>query len=335
MKSSFAKLISENTSPLFRIMAGYDIAFPDKRRFESNVCAFHIGRGYFLSVSHVLIPFHNIPRSLSPSAYNNLISSAPAHLKPTIQQNYDLEPTINKYRWREGQPQQNVKALLDVFPQIAFDTRYPNLYRSGICTPYLLLQFKTNAFLGDAALNNQFTNGRYFFEPEISRHTFLLDLNVHQVIVGADVAIYKIDNQFSSLIPLIPKLEMDYSIYPIGDGNFFCLQGAPVSELGRMLHKSQIEGYIDHFALTLRHQNQSQIFEGHRYLIRGYFRFGSSGAPYLHYDEQNDVFKVNAIQSEACPLQMLIQGNRDNSAQYVNAIATPLSIIEAEIRALN
>ncbi len=221
-----------------------------------------------------------------------------------------------------------------IFPQISYDTRYPSLYRDNICKPYLILQFRQNAFFGNQDLNNRFTDGRYFYEQDIERHTFLIDMKLHKVITSSDIAIYKIDDSLIDLIPIINSIGVDFNIYEIGDTDFYCLQGAPIGVLGRLLHKSQIEGYIDHFSHQLRTNNQNIIFEGDRYLIKGYFRFGSSGAPYLHYDRENDLFKANAIQSEACPLQMLIQGNRENSAQYVNAIATPLSNIKSELELL-
>jgi len=332
MKASFERLIREDTSPLFRIMSGYDIAFPNMRRFENSICAFHIGNGYFLSVSHALIFFNNIPRSLSSAAFNSIIASASPQSQQIIQQNYAVDQALQKYRWNEDT--QSVQPLLQAFPEIGYDTRYPNLYNNGICAPYLLMQFKANAFLGNAGFNHRFTHGHYFYEQDINRHTFLLDLKLHRIVVSSDIAIYKIDDVFADLVPVIPRIEVEFDIHEIGDSNYYCLQGAPINELGRMLHKSQIEGYIDHFSPQLRHANQSYIFEGNRYLIKGFFRFGSSGAPYLHYDHENDNFKVNAIQSEACPLQMVIQGNRDNNAQYVNAIATPLNNAKMEIEAL-
>ncbi|MCX5880321.1 MAG: hypothetical protein NTU74_00410 [Deltaproteobacteria bacterium] len=332
MKQSFEKIYGEISSPLFRIMAGYDIANTNLRRFENNICSFHVGNGVFLSVSHNLIFFNNIPRSLTNADYNQIIAASPQPIQQIIQQNYVLDPVTNKFRWNENP--QNAQQLLQLFPQIAYDTRYPNLYSKNICKPYLLLQFQQNAFIGNQNLNGRFTNGRYFYEPDINRHTFLVDLILHKIIVSSDIAIYKINEEFSDLFPFIPSIEIDFNIYDIGDSDFYCLQGAPINELGRLLHKSQIEGYIDHFSSQLKFNNQNYIFEGNRYLIKGYFRFGSSGAPYLHYDQVNDQFKVNAVQSEACPLQMMIQGNKDNNAQYVNAIATPLKNIQAELEPL-
>ena len=71
--------------------------------------------------------------------------------------------------------------------------------------------------------------------------------------------------------------------------------------------------------------------DGLRYLIRGYFRFGTSGAPYLFFDEKEKIFKVNAIQSEASPIQLSINNNRQGNFQYVNAIAAPLKNIKSEL----
>ena len=75
-------------------------------------------------------------------------------------------------------------------------------------------------------------------------------------------------------------------------------------------------------------------FDGLRYLIRGYFRFGSSGAPYVKYDDSTKQFAVVAIQSEACPIQLTIKNDREGNFQYVNALATPLSLVGDELRKL-
>jgi hypothetical protein len=66
-------------------------------------------------------------------------------------------------------------------------------------------------------------------------------------------------------------------------------------------------------------------------LIKGYFRFGSSGAPYIKFDSTSNTFKVNAIQSEACAVQLTINNARDKNFQWVKAIATPLSNVAERI----
>ena len=95
--------------------------------------------------------------------------------------------------------------------------------------------------------------------------------------------------------------------------------------------QAQIEGYLDHHGTFMDRIGGNYTFEGLRYLIKGYFRFGSSGAPYVFYDQENKKFKVNAVQSEACPIQLSISNNRDGNFQYVNALASPLSIIEEKL----
>ncbi len=114
--------------------------------------------------------------------------------------------------------------------------------------------------------------------------------------------------------------------------NYFCLQSAPVDNLGRLLNEARIEGLLDHWSLFKDDIQGDYVFEGMRYLIEGYFRFGSSGAPYLKYDFTANNFKVNAIQSEACPIQLSINNDRKGNFQYVNAIASPVKNIENELR---
>ena len=71
--------------------------------------------------------------------------------------------------------------------------------------------------------------------------------------------------------------------------------------------------------------------DGIRYLIKGFFRFGSSGSPYVIYDEGNESFKVNAVQSQASFIQMEINNKMDGNKQYVNGVASPMSLIETTL----
>ena len=97
--------------------------------------------------------------------------------------------------------------------------------------------------------------------------------------------------------------------------------------MGRLLNKAHIEGFLDHHGSFEDRFGGNYIFEGLRYLIKGYFRFGSSGAPYVYYDNEKEEFIVNAVQSEACPIQLSINNNKEGNYQYVNALASPLSIV--------
>jgi hypothetical protein len=98
-----------------------------------------------------------------------------------------------------------------------------------------------------------------------------------------------------------------------------------------MLNTATLEGYLDHYQTFVDRIGGNYHLEGLRYLIRGYFRFGSSGAPYLVRNAHDENFSVNAIQSEASPVQLSINNNRDGNYQYVNAIASPLHSISGEL----
>lgn len=142
---------------------------------------------------------------------------------------------------------------------------------------------------------------------------------------------YKIINTDARVIEKIPNVEIDFEIYDESDKPYFCLQSAPVDNLGRLLNKAQIEGLLDHWNNFRDRFDGDYIMDGQRYLIKGYFRFGSSGAPYLIYDDITNSFKVNAIQSEASPIQLSINNNRKGNFQYINAIASPLGIVKDKI----
>lgn len=111
------------------------------------------------------------------------------------------------------------------------------------------------------------------------------------------------------------------------------MQSSPNSEAGKLINKAQIEGFLEHFGIFQDRIGGNYTFEGTRYLIKGYFRFGSSGAPYVFFDDEIEKFKVNAIQSEACPLQLSIDNKMVGNFQYVNAIASPLNIIRDKLEA--
>jgi hypothetical protein len=98
-----------------------------------------------------------------------------------------------------------------------------------------------------------------------------------------------------------------------------------------MTNKAVIEGFADNWSLFKDRVGGDYVMDGNRYLIKGYFRFGSSGAPYVVFDEKANQFKANAIQSEASPIQLSINKNREGNYQYVNAIASPLNNIKGEL----
>jgi len=267
--NAFEKIIGENTSPLFRIKAVKGLG-TQQFAWGSDIFAFHIGKGYFLSVCHNLI------------------------------------------RGDMG------------------DEQLINLYKRNIYKPYLLIHQKKDALFGKPELNSYFYESNKWYERGFGRFLFLVDVELVEIITDHDIAIYKIADKFKGLIPHIPSIKIDTKIYDIGNDNYYGLQSAPYNEIGHMIHKVSIEGYVDHFS---QYEGIDVVRNGFRYLTKGYLKFGSSGSPYLYYDKDKDEFRANAIQSELFGIQMRIGDNRNNT-QYVNAIATPLFNIKEKLQEL-
>lgn len=332
MKDKQLQLISEQTSPLFRIMSVYNADEPNRRHFENNICAFHIGDGYILSVAHNLRGVASLLKSIDENLYQSEIFSKLNSAQQQMFDNcYPLDSSTNK-RYEKLLSQSDVSIIKEILRQINYDLRWITLMEKKVCTPYLIIQFNDASFFQDEFLTSQFQKSMQMYEPSINKHTFLLETKLVEAFYSSDIALYKIVNTSQEVIDRLPKLEIDFSIFEDSFSSLYCLQSSTANEIGRMLNKAQIEGYLEHFNVFADSIGGNYIIDGFRYLIKGYFRFGSSGAPYVFYDEKTSSFKVNAIQSEACPIQLSIDNKRDGNFQYINAIASPLKVVEAEIK---
>jgi len=325
------ELTNEQTSPLFRIMWIQNSNEPHRRHFENNICAFHIGHGLFLSVAHNLRTEAQLFKSIDQDVFSSellpLLNPIQAQLFETC---FVLDQTTRKRYWNSAN-QHDYQMAIDILRQINFDTRWINLMQKKISTPHLIIQFKSNTFYNSEALTAQFTAENYFAEPAINRYTFLVEVALVEAYYSEDIALYRIVNTPKEIIEALPALTVDYTIVNDQQEHYYCLQSSPTSEIGKLLNKAQIEGFTDHFSFYKDRIGGNYTIEGLRYLIRGYFRFGSSGAPYVYFDPETKVFKVNAIQSEACPIQLSIDHKRDGNFQYVNAIASPLAVIKESL----
>jgi len=331
MKNKKFDLIDEQKSPLFRIMSIYNNDDPARRKFENNICAFHIGNGYILSVAHNLRIEAQLFRSIPEDIFQNqIIQHLDEGQSQLFNQCYILDSQTNK-RYRNLSDPNLFQQLINILNRINFDTRFINFYENNICKPFLIIQFRESQFYNDAAITSQINSNKKFYEHSLNRHTFIIELELVEAFYNADIALYKIINTDARVIEKIPNVEIDFEIYDESDKPYFCLQSAPVDNLGRLLNKAQIEGLLDHWNNFRDRFDGDYIMDGQRYLIKGYFRFGSSGAPYLIYDDITNSFKVNAIQSEASPIQLSINNNRKGNFQYINAIASPLGIVKDKI----
>ena len=200
--------------------------------------------------------------------------------------------------------------------------------KKNICKPYLVFQFRNNAFYNDSSLTNEFNPSMLLFDKDAHKYTYLIEMELVNAFYDADIALYKTVNVPQDIISKIPVVDVNFQFLDEGTDKFYCLQSSPSGPTGRLLNEAKIEGMLDHFGIFPDDVGGNYAFEGYRYLIKGYFRFGSSGAPYLFYDSDSGKYVANAIQSEASGIQLSIKNDREGNFQYINAIASPLYIIK-------
>lgn len=320
------QIISEYHSPLFRIMWVTNSNDSSHRQFDNNISAFHIGGGIILSVAHNLRTENPFLKSIPATIFNNqlmpLLNQAQQQLFSSV---YIRD---NETFHISNSNAAQIKALTDVYQQINFDKRWVTLSKQNLSIPHLIVQFNNGLFYNDKELTTEFRVENQFFEPTLNRYTFLLQLELLHADYASDIAIYRISNCSEKILKKLPYTEPDFSFVGDDQKQMYCLQSSPAGYLGRLLNKAQIEGYLDQYQVFNDRIGGNYVLEGLRYLIKGYFRFGSSGAPYLIYNESTGKFRVNAIQSEASPIQLSINHNREGNFQYVNAIASPLSNVK-------
>jgi hypothetical protein len=322
-------LIGEQTSPLFRIMWVHNVNHLERRSFENNISAFHIGNGLILSVAHNLKIERGILSNIDEVVFQTEILP---HLNPgqrqSFEQFYLLDGATNTRYINPTTNQADSAIIIDLLKQINFDTRWLTLANRNFCQPHLIVQFTNDQFYNNPELTAHFNPTTYFYEAGSNRHTFLLEVELVDAYYSEDIALYRIVNTDSDIINKLPSIEADFSILEDNQEDIYCLQSAPNGFLGRLANKATIEGYLDHHGQFNDRIGGNYIFEGLRYLIKGYFRFGSSGAPYVFYDAAAGYYKVNAVQSEACPIQLSINHSQNGNFQYINALASPLHIIQ-------
>ncbi|MCW3121582.1 MAG: hypothetical protein JWQ38_1074 [Flavipsychrobacter sp.] len=324
-------LIDEQTSPLQRIMWVYNNDEPQKRTFENNICTFHIGNGYFLSVAHNLRLQSGYYRSIEDDIYRrDLLPILDGSQTRFLDQQYFTDEYTKK-RYLNTTDPESLKTITNILKQKRFDTRWVTLAQKKICRPYLVFQFRNNAFYNDADLTREFDANRMMYDQAAHRHTFFVEVELVEAFYGADIALYKVVGASKDLISKIPSVEVNFDFLDESVNTMYCLQSSPSGPTGRLLNTAHIEGMLDHFGIFPDDVGGNYIFEGCRYLMKGYFRFGSSGAPYVFYDEVKGRYVVNAIQSEASGVQLSIKNDREGNFQYINAIASPLSIIKDEL----
>ena len=335
MITSKRQLIDEQTSPLHRIMWVYNAEEPKRRTFENNICAFHIGDGYFLSVAHNLKMEAGYFKSIDEDVYKKeLLYKLDGSQKLFFDQHYFADDYTRKLYLNDTDAAglQNIATILK---QKRFDTRWVTLAEKNVCTPHMVIQFHDRGFYKHEDLIAHFKPHQVMYEADAKRYTFLVPVELVEAFYSSDIALYKIINTPQEIISKIPSVEINCDFIEDDPGSLHCLQSAPASPAGRLLNDAVLEGILDHFGVFQDDFGGNYVFEGYRYLVKGYFRFGSSGAPYLVYDPVRGRYAANAIQSEATGIQLSIKNDREGNFQYINAIASPLYLIKEKLRALD
>lgn len=325
------ELINEQTSPLFRIMTVDNVDDPLRRRFSNNISAFHIGKGFVLSVAHNIRSEAQFVQWFDDAVFNaEILPFLNDDQIALFQKYYPLDHlTQKRYLTVSGPGETN--AVTEVFRSINYDTRWGTLMQKKFCKPFLVVQFQNNQFYNNKTLSEHFLPTRYFQEPALNKYTYLVELELVEAFYAEDIALYRVVNTHPEIVNAIPNLHVNYDLLDTNDHELFCLQSSPAGFLGRLLNQAHIEGFLDQHQTFMDRIGGNYIFEGMRYLIKGYFRFGSSGAPYIFYNPETKNFHVNAIQSEACPIQLLINNSQNGNFQYINALASPLAIIKEKL----
>jgi hypothetical protein len=337
MKARKLEAINDLTSPMFRIMAIQNDLEPGWRQFDNNICAFHIGKGFIISVGHNLRLEANLFKSIPEALFQTEILPLLNPLEIKHLEQILIPGPVSGKRYLKVSNQNDIPAFTAALKRVNFDTRWVTMYQKKIAKPYLLIQQRAPVFYQDQSLHNQFDPVLTFLDPVSHRQTYLIETELVDAWYEDDISLYRIVNTPQQIIDKLPHYDIDPEIYDVSDGDFFCVQSAP-SDLnpGRMINEANIEGFIDQYTPFKDRFGGNFSLQGLRYLIKGYFRFGSSGAPYIKFDPGTQSFKVNAIQSEACPIQLEIKGSKAGNYQFINAIATPLAnVIEPINRYLN
>lgn len=328
MKEQKLAVIHDQTSPMFRIMAIQNELEPQWRQYDNNICAFHIGKGFILTVGHNLRIEAKMFKSVAEEIYQSEIIP---HLNPLERQQLEkiLVPgPLPGKRYLKVHDQNEVDAFMAALRRINFDTRWVAFYGKRIAKPYLLIQQRDPGFYNNQAALSLFNPLLKFIDSSSRRYSYLIETQLVEGWYEEDVALYRIVNTPQSIIDSIPAFDIDPEVYDGSERDYFCVQPAP-SDLnpGRMINEANIEGLIDQYTPFKDRFGGNFNLQGLRYLIKGYFRFGSSGAPYIKFDTAAQKFRVNAIQSEACPIQLEIKSSKAGNFQFINAIATPLASV--------
>src|SRR5271156_3470345 len=127
MSNKKLSLIDEQTSPLQRIMWIYNADEPKRRTFENNICTFHVGNGYFLSVAHNLRIQAGYYRSIDEAVYKKeLLPILDGSQTRFLDQHYFTDEYTHRKYLNNTEPA-NLQTITNILKQKRFDPRWVTL----------------------------------------------------------------------------------------------------------------------------------------------------------------------------------------------------------------
>jgi hypothetical protein len=333
--SKLIELVSEQTSPLFRIMSVFNYDLPQKT-FQNNIICSHIGNGYFLSVAHNLRVDHGIPASIPNDVFQEkFLQCFDGDERTDIENKFNYDAGRDKWIYKNTNSKKDAISLKNKLNTCSYTTTFLESYNNEIAKPYVVIQFRNDQFYNSVPLTEQLRSKNYMYEKKLNRHTYILELEIYHTSWEDDICVYKLVDRDPAIINALPSLSVDTTLYDgTENSKIYCLQSSPTSSMGKLLNEARIEGVSDHYSMQNKFK-PTYIHEGMRYLMMGYFRFGSSGAPYITYNQETKAASIFGIQSEACPVQLSIRSKRDGNFQYTKAIVSPLNNITDILNQLN
>jgi hypothetical protein len=158
-------IISEQKSPLFRIMWVTNYDDPSKRQFDNNISAFHIGNGLVLSVAHNLRTENPFLKSVSNTFFEKeVFPKLNQSQKDLFERSYIPDSKSSRRHLAVNQAPV-VQSIADTWRASGIDTRWITLMNKKMSVPYLVVQFSNHMYYNNPELTALFNEHAHFYEP--------------------------------------------------------------------------------------------------------------------------------------------------------------------------
>jgi hypothetical protein len=238
-------LIDEQTSPLQRIMWVYNVNDPMRRFFDNNICAFHVGGGYFLSVAHNLRLQAGFFRSIDLGLYQREIyAKLDGNQNRFMEQHFFTDDYAQKKFLTSADPAvlQQISAILK---QKRFDTRWVTLAEKRVCDSFLVFQFRSPSFYNNDEATALFLPEHVMYDNDAHKYTYLVPVVLEEAYYSADIALYKIVDTPKEIIDSIPSVDMNFDF--LDEDAIKLFQSYLLKDQLTTAQSMQLKQWLDHF----------------------------------------------------------------------------------------